>query len=192
MVSTSAVKATQVLPDLKERLEVLLSQETGQYRQVDYVGQKLPRDKRAQIEATNSVCNNTSNTSPSLDDVNARWREKICEWSYQVVDHFDFSREIVCISLSYLDRFLSVRRADQKIFQLAAMTTLYIAIKLYEPGTLKISSLIKLSRGYFTAAHVRSMEKTILRYVRGVMCFLNILTEKLTFSRRDCVCWRKS
>jgi hypothetical protein len=37
------------------------------------------------------------------------WREKITHWSYNVVDHFELSREVVAISLNLFDRFLATR-----------------------------------------------------------------------------------
>ena len=79
------------------------------------------------------------------------------------MDHFDFNREVVSVAMSYLDRYLSTRRVNKKIFQLAAMTCLYLAIKLSEPSTLKIASLIGLSRGFFTTEHIVAMEQSILR-----------------------------
>lgn len=109
-------------------------------------------------DATSSASNGTGSTG-----VNEIWREKICEWSFQVVDHFDFNREIVEVSLSYLDRYLSSQHVNKKIFQLAAMTTLYLAIKLYENRSLKITSLIELSRGKFMPEHISAMEESILR-----------------------------
>lgn len=89
--------------------------------------------------------------------------KKICEWSYQVIDHFDFSREVVSISIHYLDRFLATRAVNKKMFQLSAMTTLFLAIKLYEPGRISMSSMIELSRGYFMVEQMAAMEKSILR-----------------------------
>ena len=52
------------------------------------------------------------------------------------------------------------------MFQLAAMTALYLAIKLYEPETLQslqISSLIELGHGYFHADHIEVMEVAMLQ-----------------------------
>lgn len=43
------------------------------------------------------------------------------------------------------------------------MTSLYIAVKLYEPGILTPSSFVELSRGFFTEEHVTTMEESILR-----------------------------
>lgn len=90
------------------------------------------------------------------------YREEICKWIFEVVDHFDFNREIASVSLNYLDRYLSVRSVDMKTFQLAAMTSLFLAIKMYEHTRLKMSSYIKLSRGYFEAKDIIDMESSIL------------------------------
>jgi hypothetical protein len=43
------------------------------------------------------------------------------------------------------------------------MTALYLAIKLYEPGKLRMSSIIDLSRGYFVAEHIGTMELSMLQ-----------------------------
>ena len=43
------------------------------------------------------------------------------------------------------------------------MTTLYLACKLYDPHKLRMSSLIELSRGYFTEEHITAMEGSILK-----------------------------
>ena len=79
-----------------------------------------------------------------------------------MIDHFDFNREVASISLNYLDRYLSTRTVSRKVFQLAAMTSLFLAIKLHEPTTLRMSSFIELSRGYFQTEHIAVMEKSIL------------------------------
>lgn len=56
-----------------------------------------------------------------------RWREKIIEWKYQVVDRFDLSREIVSISTFYLDQYLAMHSVDDELFQLVAMSSIYLA-----------------------------------------------------------------
>lgn len=91
------------------------------------------------------------------------WRERICDWCYQVVDHFDYNREVVAVAMSYLDRYLCMRRVNKKIFQLSAMTSLFLAIKLNEPCALNVTSLTGLSRGFFTSEHILAMEESILR-----------------------------
>ena len=107
--------------------------------------------------------NRTTSTNSTINEL---WREKICEWCYQVVDHFDFNREVVSVAMNYLDRYLATRTVNRRIFQLAAMTALYLAIKLFEPGKLKMSSLIDLSRGYFLAEHIVTMEDSMLQSLK--------------------------
>jgi len=166
--------------DLIERIQVLLKQEEKHYLCKDYMEasfqQKLvlehPLPVLPSLPSSTSASGpsgqghgsaSISTSSSSSSGINELWREKICEWSYQVVDHFDFSREVVNISISFLDRYLSTRPVDKKLFQLAAMTTLYLAIKLYEPGTLTMTSMIDLSRGYFMVEQMAAMETAILR-----------------------------
>ena len=102
-------------------------------------------------------------SSSSNSQINELWREKTCEWCYQVVDYFDFNREVVSVAMSYLDRYLATRTVNHRICQLAAMTALYLAIKLYEPGKLRLSSLIHLSRGCFQTEHIITMEVSMLQ-----------------------------
>jgi hypothetical protein len=159
--------------DLLERLETLLFVEDNSYRTIDYLSPSHQQSLQQQYlidpssfdlqSAFTTTASSTSSSSQS--GINEVWREKICEWSYQVIDHFDFSREVASISIYYLDRFLATTLVNKKHFQLVAMTTLYLAIKIYEPGNLSMKSMIELSRGYFTPAQMTEMEMAILRYV---------------------------
>jgi hypothetical protein len=153
--------------DLLERIEVLLKQESLFYKTEDYLPPafqlKLQTSCKFDASTWQSDSLSTSTSSSNASGINELWREKICEWSYQVIDHFDFSREIVSISIHYLDRYLATRPVNKKVFQLAAMTTLYLAIKLYEPGNLSMASMIELSRGYFKVEQMVEMEMSILR-----------------------------
>lgn len=144
-----------------ERFAILKTQESI-YVCVDYLDPEFQHQKLLQNHHGSNAMFDSLKSDSSSGSLNEVWREKICEWSYQVVDHFDFSREVVGVSMSFLDRYLSTRRVNKKIFQLAAMTCLYLSIKLYEPGSLKVSSLIGLSRGFFTKEHIISMEESIL------------------------------
>lgn len=162
--------------DLVERINVLLEQEKCSYETEDYLAPGFQQRLRDDLGHPHShEFLSCSSGSTSTSGINEVWREKICEWSYQVIDHFDFSREIVSIAVSYLDRYLSRRPVNKKHFQLLAMSCLYLAIKLYEPGTVSMKSMIDLSRGYFLVEHMVEMEMSILRYVARA-CFLKSLS----------------
>jgi hypothetical protein len=157
--------------DLLERLETLLHVEDTSYRTLDYLSPSYQQSLQQQYQIDPSsfdlqsafTTTNSSTSSSSQSGINEVWREKICEWSYQVIDHFDFSREIASISIHYLDRFLATTPVNKKLFQLVAMTALYLAIKIYEPGNLSMKSMIELSRGFFSPSQMEEMEMAILR-----------------------------
>ena len=96
--------------------------------------------------------------------LNITWRERICQWSYNVVDHFDLPRELADISLNLFDRFLATRgnRCSGNMALLASLTTLHIAIKIHAEKRVKISTLASLSRGQFEAQHIEEMEWQVL------------------------------
>ena len=83
-----------------------------------------------------------------------------------MIDHFDFSREVVAIAMNYLDRYLATKTVNKKMFQLAAMTALFLAVKLHEPSKLSMASMIELSRGCFTVQQMETMEVSLIRGLR--------------------------
>mmetsp|Transcript_20091 Transcript_20091/g.29816 ORF Transcript_20091/g.29816 Transcript_20091/m.29816 type:complete len:335 (+) Transcript_20091:331-1335(+) len=96
--------------------------------------------------------------------VNVSWREKITHWSYNVVDHFGLSREVVAISLNLFDRFLATRgnTCNGNMALLTSLSTLHLAIKLHDTKKIRISTLASLSRGQFGPKHIEEMEWVIL------------------------------
>lgn len=103
-------------------------------------------------------------SATSVPPLNSSWREKICHWSFNVIDHFDLSREVVAVSMSLFDRFLATRsnRCNGSTALLASLTTLHIAIKVHEVRKIKLTTLANLSRGQFGAKHIEEMEWMVL------------------------------
>ena len=135
--------------DIGERIAVMREQEGTTYRVRDYMADTVEIRKYA---------------SKPVDD---ECRVKMCEWCYQVVDFCKFRRETVLIGMSYLDRYLCTEKGlealcNRKLYQLAAMTALYIAIKLHEPLEMETSLLADLSRGCYNEMEFVDMEQTIL------------------------------
>ena len=174
--------------DLIDAIQVLKEKEASAYRVLDYLYGPLHDDRisvstasstaelvassadfsRAYSVGTSSAAD-TTNTSAThststAGSINEDWRSKICEWSYQVIDHYDYDREIVAVSLHYLDRYLCKRTVDKRTFQLAAMTTLNLATKLYSPRHQQFSvhMLRGLCQGKFDEEHIAAMEQSIL------------------------------
>lgn len=101
-------------------------------------------------------------------DIDEVCRDKMCEWSYQIVDFCKFSRESVDIAMNYLDRFLLTTAGasalqDRNIYQLASMTALYSAIKIHERQALSPKVVSQLSRGIYNDCQITEMEAALLK-----------------------------
>lgn len=101
--------------------------------------------------------------STQQSEISVVWREKICEWKFEVVDRFDIEREIVCISTYYLDQYLSTRYVDEKLFQLVAITCIYLAIKLHSPKKVTLQCIAAMGQGLIHPDHIVSMELSIMK-----------------------------
>ena len=106
-------------------------------------------------------------TKTNTEAVDEECRVKMTQWCFQVVEFCNFSREIVGIGMSYLDRYLCTSYGecalkDRKIYQLASMCSLYMATKLFETREMDLRLLSQLSRGVYTEAEIAAMEASIL------------------------------
>jgi len=119
------------------------------------------------VESTTSVLkdaqsNDRLKVTNDDNEINSSCRTTMWEWCYRVVDHFGARRELVEISMNYLDRFLDKFNCGRTAYKLAAITSMYLAIKLYNQKSLTMISLSALSRGEFSAVHIAEMECVIL------------------------------
>jgi hypothetical protein len=138
-----------------DRLATMRSQERTTYNYHNYDALSFPPPSHQPIDE-------------SVPRLNSSWREKICHWSFNVIDHFDLSREVVAVSMSLFDRYLATRgnRCNGSTALLASLTTLHIAIKVHEVRKIKISTLANLSRGQFGPRHIEEMEWTVLNTLK--------------------------
>ena len=111
-------------------------------------------------------CNNYFQRTHAVDESS---RTAMITWLCQISDALSLNRETVGLATSFLDRFLSsqTKSAEQALndrhkFQLAAITTFYIAVKINEPVLLRIDMLVKLCRNFYDQHVILSMEKDIL------------------------------
>lgn len=101
--------------------------------------------------------------SSPQSEISVVWRERICEWKFAVVDRFDIEREVVAISTYYLDQYLSTRYVDEELFQLVAITCIYLAIKLHSHQKVAIKCIASMGRGMVHPDHIVAMELSILQ-----------------------------
>lgn len=145
----------------EDQFDVLRKREESIYRCSDYLSPEYQKKLRLKV-LESSPPHLLSKNYPTIN-TNDMWRRRTSEWCYGVVDHFHFSREAVDATMSILDRYLSKRVVTKKGLQLAAMASLNISLKLYEPKPLKLSSLIVLGRGRIKKDDIVKTESDILQ-----------------------------
>lgn len=105
-------------------------------------------------------------TNHTIDD---SCRKSMVVWCQQVQKALKLSPETVWIAISFFDRYLSSGKGksnaalqDKYNFQLASITSFYIAVKLYEDVELSVSTLAKLCKGYYKENDIIECEEDIL------------------------------
>jgi Cyclin, N-terminal domain len=127
-----------------------------------------------------------SGVSFGSSEAGEAWRRKLCEWCFEVADHFDFDRDVVSFALSYVDRMVASQTVpyeknvnvlnasvpkttvSKRSLQLIAVTSLYIAIKVHGEiangprRKLSIQVFVELGRNFFAPKDIEEMERKIL------------------------------
>jgi len=139
-------------------------------------GNHCEEEKSNASPSASSTASAIANNAPITEHHAIEWREKICKWVYQVADHFDLTRDIVYITMNYMDRICAASNVtellqDKNLFQLLAMAALCVAIKIH--GELDTSvpwaessilhTIVYLSQSHFTANDLEIMEMSALQ-----------------------------
>ena len=127
----------------------------------------------------------TSNdhASGSGQKLTAEDREQIVDWCYGVIDvlQFQLARSNVAVAMSIADRFMSNPNRllinqftpylfspqeimyDRTMFQLLAVSALYIAIKINEQVIFSAEKFAEATHGMYTVEDIEAMERAILK-----------------------------
>jgi len=168
-IKRSCALFTTCSNEISSRTKAMHIQECKAYSSGDYLsqgfgssthdsfGQRLPLHQQMRI------CKSEAATKK----VDAIYRGKLSNWCFQVADHCQIDHETVGIAISYLDRFLSTKLGNpalqcRKTFQLATMTSLYMAVKIFEHEVIEPSEFALISRGVCTEKDITDMEMNIL------------------------------
>ena len=137
--------AARSFDDVADIVGNMLKQESTTYKRTDYLALSLTGNLKGEA-------------------IDGSWRQRIIEWMYGVVDHCNLRRDSVAVATFFLD--LSASRglvACRRDFQLVAMTSLMLSIKLYDSTLVKLDSMVKLGRGLFDEKDVIDMESKMLQ-----------------------------
>lgn len=137
----------------------------------------LPYNNKEELLDTIAAMRQQEQTSyPSVDflgqnpfaDVDRSCRSKMAQWCNQVVEFCKFSRESVEVAMSLVDRYVTADPSalkDRNTYQLAAMTCLYLAIKVHEHMAIHSNVITQLSQGTYSIQQVEAMEQRILKAI---------------------------
>jgi hypothetical protein len=103
--------------------------------------------------------------------IDAAARFSIAEWCVKIMEFCHYKRETAAIAMSCLDRFASTPDGhqvllDRRKFQLAALTSVYTAVKIHEQQALAPQLVAKLSHGFHTVTDIEAMERRMLQALR--------------------------
>jgi hypothetical protein len=129
-------------------IEAMLRQEQSGYTVLDYL-RHLP----------------TQTAFGQPIDADARYA--IAEWCVKIMDVCHYKRETAAIAMSCLDRFVSTPDGhqillDRKQFQLAALTAVYLVVKVHEQQAMAPHFVAKLSHGSHTKEDIEATELRML------------------------------
>lgn len=105
------------------------------------------------------------NPSAPKDCVDVLCRNQMCQWINSIVDFCKCDRSSVASAMSLLDRFLNVSPwalKDRKTFQLAAMTSIYLSLKVNEVNGLGLDSMVAMSKNTFSMEQFEAMERSMV------------------------------
>ncbi|KAI2513941.1 cyclin-like protein [Fragilaria crotonensis] len=105
-----------------------------------------------------------------------KWRGRMLEWYFEVIDHTEHDRSVAALAINFLDRFAAVKSIDseltQREYSLAAMTCLTLASKLYLSRHnyschISINYVLRLAHGSYTQTDVEASELDLLATSSG-------------------------
>jgi len=93
-------------------------------------------------------CNSNDDTvvSSSSSVINS-WRERVVQWFYDLIDHLGENRELTFIAMNVLDRYTGCcSSSNERLYELQAMSALFLAVRIGGTGNLALSQLVSMSR----------------------------------------------
>ena len=91
------------------------------------------------------------------------WRYRIARWMLRIADDFLLKRETALIALNYFDRIMMRQTTLQRdSFQVAAITCILMASKLFQKKPPKLSTLVAYTKNAFKKEDILTMEQQLL------------------------------
>ncbi|CAI0375421.1 unnamed protein product [Linum tenue] len=105
----------------------------------------------------------------SQPEINTRMRSILIDWLIDVHQKFDLSRETLYLTISVIDRFLSVKTVPRKELQLVGISATLLASKYEEIWPPEVNELVTISDRAYCGQQILAMEKTILAHLEWTL-----------------------
>jgi hypothetical protein len=106
------------------------------------------------------------------------WRERVTQWCYDVVDHLRVSRSTVYVAMSILDRYFvncvnttttnsssHSNVASDRSYEAAALTALFLAVRIRGGENLEVVDLVRMSRLGVTIKEIVEVGKEMTQFL---------------------------
>lgn len=97
------------------------------------------------------------------DDITCGMRQILIDWLSEVCDHLKLTREVLFLTVNYIDRFLTRIRVPQSEFQLLGIACAWVASKYEAVHPPSGRRLIHLTNNSYTLRQLHSMETMVLQ-----------------------------
>ena len=101
--------------------------------------------------------------------IDEKCRTAMVGWYQEIAMKLNLRPNTLWIAISFFDRYLSSGKGksrqalqDKYVFQLAAITTFYIAVKLYEDFVFSIDTLSKIIKGFYSKEDILRLEEDVI------------------------------
>jgi cyclin A len=122
-------------------------------------------------------------------DINHRMRTILVDWLSEVVAAYKLAPQTLCLTVNYLDRFLSRSDIHRTKLQLVGITCLLVAAKFEEIRPILLEELLYICDNAFSRQEVMDMELMLLNQLRFLLFsrtpvfFLDRLTSHLNLPK---------
>ncbi|XP_017028694.1 G2/mitotic-specific cyclin-A-like [Drosophila kikkawai] len=97
------------------------------------------------------------------DDISYKMRSVLIDWLVAVAVDYRINTETLYLSVSYVDRFLSLVAVRRSVLQLVGTTALFIASKFEEMAPPPVEELIYITDDSYTREELLQMERYMLK-----------------------------
>uniref|UniRef100_A0A8C5EJV8 G2/mitotic-specific cyclin-B2 n=1 Tax=Gouania willdenowi TaxID=441366 RepID=A0A8C5EJV8_GOUWI len=128
---------------------------------------KEPDEVRLQMLAHDLSFKHSSNFQKKHPNVLPRMRSILLDWMMEVCEAYTLHRHTFYLAQDYLDRFMMTHSDVGKgTLQLVGITCLFIAAKMEETRSPKLSQMVYVTADTYTKKDVIQMELIILKHLR--------------------------